>query len=238
MCGGTLLGDYYCPYHNGLSPRVRGNRQVAFRAASGQRSIPACAGEPPSRAAPLAGDRVYPRVCGGTECRVVYLWRVAGLSPRVRGNLRLSHPSGGSGGSIPACAGEPGCRRPCGPVRGVYPRVCGGTLYQVAGGDGDAGLSPRVRGNPVRQAGRESPCRSIPACAGEPGWGSPATPAYRVYPRVCGGTSLVIAPLLAVVGLSPRVRGNLTLGAVKRKYGGSIPACAGEPRLLPHHALV
>ena len=30
-------------------------------------------------------------------------------------------------------------------------------------------------------------------------------------------------------GLSPRVRGNLLLSALRRRYCGSIPACAGEP---------
>ena len=132
-------------------------------------------------------------------------------------------------GSIPACAGEP---RP--------------SISQIIG---PHGLSPRVRGNPIRTVFRVS--GSIPACAGEPHdvHGS----ADAVYPRVCGGThdfqracstirprsipacagepasgsSLVPQPVL---GLSPRVRGNPR----KLMHHGSIPACTEglSPRVL------
>ena len=50
----------------GLSPRVRGNRRQVE--------------------APIASVRVYPRVCGGTGCAMVFNSKVLGLSPRVRGN--------------------------------------------------------------------------------------------------------------------------------------------------------
>ena len=33
-------------------------------------------------------------------------------------------------------------------------------------------------------------------------------------------------------GLSPRVRGNLIGGSFLGGFGGSIPACAGEPYIL------
>ena len=51
----------------------------------------------------------------------------------------------------------------------------------------------------------------------------------RVYPRVCGGTSVFAVGLAGGQGLSPRVRGNL--GGMALLSGGlrSIPACAGEP---------
>ena len=70
---------------------------------------------------------VYPRVCGGTITLARLRASVAGLSPRVRGNRNrpvIRHPSGGS---IPACAGEPLPGRPANPTGMVYPRVCGGT---------------------------------------------------------------------------------------------------------------
>ena len=52
-------------------------------------------------------------------------------------------------GSIPACAGEPLLLR-SGPLRcAVYPRVCGGTHESTSHAGGAAGLSPRVRGNPL-----------------------------------------------------------------------------------------
>ena len=50
----------------GLSPRVRGNLTPCYRKVVVDGSIPACAGEPASRAWEEPDCRVYPRVCGGT----------------------------------------------------------------------------------------------------------------------------------------------------------------------------
>ena len=71
----------------------------------------------------------------------------------------------------------------------VYPRVCGGTTITAAVTRGDAGLSPRVRGNPVAVNVGALRIRSIPACAGEPPFAAVPGNARRVYPRVCGGTT-------------------------------------------------
>ena len=188
----------------GLSPRVRGNQCSVFGYKGGsekvyprvcggtdtlqsrsdanisRRSIPACAGEPPSGGYSFltitkgsipacAGEPSSPNLL---QCHDVTL----GLSPRVRGNLLLSykrnvgfqdqvyprvcggtrsliewHASPGKHGSIPACAGEPDT---------VSRSYC----HRLTG------LSPRVRGNPLqRVASRPNGIqRSIPACAGEP----------------------------------------------------------------------
>ena len=55
----------------------------------------------------LAPAEVYPRVCGGTRDRPPPDKREWGLSPRVRGNPGLQSLRAETGGSIPACAGEP-----------------------------------------------------------------------------------------------------------------------------------
>ena len=52
----------------------------------------------------------------------------------------------------------------------------------------DIGLSPRVRGNPLRMVPRGQSLGSIPACAGEPQSFFCLTAPHWVYPRVCGGT--------------------------------------------------
>ena len=70
----------------GLSPRVRGNLHDVRRARRYLRSIPACAGEPGVSVAFFDGERVYPRVCGGTALNVDRSGFEMGLSPRVRGN--------------------------------------------------------------------------------------------------------------------------------------------------------
>ena len=72
------------------------------------RSIPACAGEPPSTSGTAPAPAVYPRVCGGTAARAVIRVRQAGLSPRVRGNPADGDFADDRHRSIPACAGEPG----------------------------------------------------------------------------------------------------------------------------------
>ena len=127
VCGGTngwLPGrDCYI----GLSPRVRGNRTRFFSLAFGNRSIPACAGEPCRTCWMRQDDGVYPRVCGGTGGVALIIPPAEGLSPRVRGNRSRSSGDRASTGSIPACAGEPSRPRPGRRLFTVYPRVCGGT---------------------------------------------------------------------------------------------------------------
>ena len=136
-CGGTYSSSKSW-YHQGLSPRVRGNRLSAHRIL-----------------------RVYPRGCGGTvlplskdhvrrgsipagagEPSLCFVPTI-GLSPRVRGNH--SAVMGAIPGSIPAGAGEPS-REPCLP--GSIPAGAGEPVARPH--RGQSGLSPRVRGNLYR----------------------------------------------------------------------------------------
>ena len=147
----------------------------------------------------------------------------------MRGNHR-----GGRGGrlrarSIPACAGEPIVCDTNGHICKVYPRVCGGTALPAKSRRPTKGLSPRVRGNRLVEIETVCAPGSIPACAGEPWRGCARRSPCRVYPRVCGGTWIVLTVLPRVPGLSPRVRGNPWAVDCARISLGSIPACAGEP---------
>ena len=112
----------------GLSPRVRGNLRGGLGQPHSRGSIPACAGEPWAGSPANIGREVYPRVCGGTVVALRDEWAAQGLSPRVRGNRGGPKLPQAGAGSIPACAGEPSVHASFAPVRGVYPRVCGGTL--------------------------------------------------------------------------------------------------------------
>ena len=177
-----------------------------------RRSIPACAGEP------------------------LRVFSIRGLSPRVRGNLRViveqvrpGSIRGAGEPSIPACAGEPRTRSTRGPGRRVYPRVCGGTIRSHSTGPTARGLSPRVRGNLTHCFETTGFSGSIPACAGEPMLALWRSLAIWVYPRVCGGTVHEVGRDVSGEGLSPRVRGNRYIGVGYKKMPGSIPACAGEP---------
>ena len=111
----------------------------------------------------------------------------------------------------------------------VYPRVCGGTIDWLPIAGLRRGLSPRVRGNPIALPHFGILGRSIPACAGEPKSTGGMYIAFRVYPRVCGGTRGAMYGRVSRCGLSPRVRGNPGHRPMLHGKTRSIPACAGEP---------
>ena len=150
VCGGTRSGFGSIRADGGLSPRVRGNPVSPVSTTEPQGSIPACAGEPYGAGSGQHLHGVYPRVCGGTRWVVQAEDLEQGLSPRVRGNRKITQSGIIMHRSIPACAGEPekdGGRRQdprglsprvrgnhdpggagrIGACSGVYPRVCGGT---------------------------------------------------------------------------------------------------------------
>ena len=168
VCGGTMGCAFRAGPPYGLSPRVRGNPHPAAPYRHRRRSIPACAGEPCASTSDTCRGAVYPRVCGGTRAAGGKYFFVVGLSPRVRGNRQVKGYGGILTRSIPACAGEPGHNWPAEGSQEVYPRVCGGTYALLLKIWSYSGLSPRVRGNPVRHSPWLRWQWSIPACAGEP----------------------------------------------------------------------
>ncbi len=107
VCGGTARSCTYIYRSPGLSPRVRGNRTNPRNAGSELGSIPACAGEPVVASVLQVIEKVYPRVCGGTDSGDGLATPFEGLSPRVRGNHYFLGGYVCGMGSIPACAGEP-----------------------------------------------------------------------------------------------------------------------------------
>ena len=193
----------------GLSPRVRGNRGGPAVGRHGHGLSPRGRGNPTSSRAPVKS-------------------RDVGLSPRVRGNLLSNPDSDSSKGSIPASAGEPSSRRTPSESRWVYPRECGGTRWASRRSLAIRGLSPRVRGNPSHTASTRRILGSIPASAGEPSTPGRWPPAHPVYPRECGGTVGDRLGDAGPDGLSPRVRGNLSLHAFEHAVAGSIPRVRGN----------
>ena len=171
VCGGTVISCSWMRRMQGLSPRVRGNPRERGQVQRGHGSIPACAGEPSPPCRRYPWIRVYPRVCGGTRISAMSSSARAGLSPRVRGNLRDLSRRTVVARSIPACAGEPAPRSRSTARTRVYPRVCGGTIEREDTPRDAEGLSPRVRGNPCMAPCCERQGGSIPACAGEPSRG-------------------------------------------------------------------
>ncbi len=167
-CGGTPDGAVPVAVCQGLSPRVRGNPVHVYLLSPRSGSIPAGAGEPPDGAGAGCSRGVYPRGCGGTVISPADPLKEMGLSPRVRGNRDGGGDQKRRDGSIPAGAGEPSLPAALLGRRRVYPRGCGGTGMLPENDPLFGGLSPRVRGNPLRPARRTGPPGSIPAGAGEP----------------------------------------------------------------------
>ena len=218
------------------------------------RSIPAWAGEPPSRPWREVRPTVYPRVGGGTSRVVGVGVAGVGLSPRGRGNQHRQLGFRHHLRSIPAWAGEPPGRLPSPASTQVYPRVGGGTATTHLEGQEGYGLSPRGRGNQVAERLKLVDDRSIPAWAGEPMTCAARPTPTPVYPRVGGGTGLgglsAIAALRSIPAWAgepaaltapippkwvyPRVGGGTFEGYdVTTTIDGSIPAWAGEPPARP-----
>ena len=208
VCGGSPAAHWRLTIPPGLSPRVRGKPSLRGVQDGDEGSIPACAGEAARlQARPLSAP-VYPRVCGGSHNGLMMGIICWGLSPRVRGKPGSGGQEGGIMRSIPACAGEAKQITHSKPVKPVYPRVCGGSPLRLRWPLAIRGLSPRVRGKPHQ--GAEWPARpgSIPACAGEAVSPFARVSRQPVYPRVCGGSVVVVVAWVWVGGLSPRVRGK------------------------------
>ena len=107
--------------------------------------------------------------------------------------------------------------------------MCGGTISSLTPNTAYEGLSPRVRGHPLRASSDRCRRGSIPACVGAPPRPRQSCTASGVYPRVCGGTGGVSLFRIRRTGLSPRVRGHLLYDRRRLSVAGSFPACAGAP---------
>ena len=180
----------------GLSPRERGNRGRLYSRPTYGRSIPARAGEPPSRPSGDGSRAVYPRASGGTVVAITVVHGRQRSIPARAGEpstFAVDPQTAPISRSIPARAGEP---RP--PISAWHDRPVNG-------------LSPRERGNRLVSQRRIRPARlhsgSIPARAGEPrarlrqdalhpglsprepGLRPNMPPNIKVYPRASGGTN-------------------------------------------------
>ena len=188
-CGGTHQAWSRRWTSQGLSPQVRGNREVSEAQQFVPGPIPAGAGEPLPPATRHCPPRAYPRRCGGTLNCPCQKTSGQGLSPQVRGNQLCRGAGIGPIGPIPAGAGEPIKTLPGIGRSGAYPRRCGGTLSSRAVIARSRGLSPQVRGNQARRNLHDVIRGPIPAGAGEPNRCRFPDRACWAYPRRCGGTA-------------------------------------------------
>ena len=211
---------------------------------AGVRSIPARAGNRMSPGEKSSGLRSIP---AGEE---LGSWIAADAGRKVSQNAGrfLTHPDSGRRnvaeatgmgkgkhhrqrlGSIPARAGKPWRPRRPGGRRRVYPRAGGETRTVPGTCRLRRGLSPRGRGNLIREVEQHLRWRSIPARAGKPTRRKSVIGTPWVYPRAGGETRILYRAIRYRRGLSPRGRGNPREGAPQPGRMRSIPARAGKPR--------
>src|SRR5690606_8962205 len=118
----------------------------------------------------------------------------------------------------------------------VDPRVCGGNSQYSDDHETIFGRSPRMRGKRWWRATCGRTPGSIPAYAGETEHRRRGAHSDGVDPRVCGGNSVTTICGDRARGRSPRMRGKP--GAARRRSSlrGSIPAYAGETRIIWRYA--
>ena len=194
--------------------------------------IPACAGQPIRFGNRCIFCGAYPRVCGATAYGKLVNTLRGGLSPRVRGNRPRKSVDPLRMRPIPACAGQPIDVSNVVATITAYPRVCGATPDELLRCGLLLGLSPRVRGNLSALHAAQLAAGPIPACAGQPIDVSNVVATITAYPRVCGATPDELLRCGLLLGLSPRVRGNLSALHAAQLAAGPIPACAGQPSLV------
>ena len=132
-------------------------------------------------------------------------------------------------GPIPARAGEPRLAQFLRLGAWAYPRSRGGTSLARVLEQGQQGLSPLARGNPVLPVETVRCAGPIPARAGEPRRRWAGSRLIWAYPRSRGGTAVNHVAVSHQAGLSPLARGNLVVLGGLLLYVGPIPARAGEP---------
>ncbi len=216
----------------GRSPPTRGSRGHGHDARGCAGSIPAHAGEPPTRQRARRCTGVDPRPRGGAS---KWIWMISwlwGRSPPTRGSQADVPPDRVAPGSIPAHAGEP---RPWRRVRArpwVDPRPRGGATTRRRRCPSHQGRSPPTRGSLERCHHSTLRIGSIPAHAGEPTTSPRRRCSWWVDPRPRGGAAVDAALNGAAAGRSPPTRGSLRNDAHEVHRVGSIPAHAGEPKLV------
>ena len=136
--------------------------------------------------------------------------------------------------SIPACAGKPRSTPTAAASARVHPRVprvCGEAAITGNWPPTRRGPSPRVRGSHAHRLMGAYGAGSIPACAGKPLIADSYLCPFEVHPRVCGEAYRIRQDGSLGEGPSPRVRGSPAVPRHRSAHPGSIPACAGKPRV-------
>ncbi len=214
----------------GSSPRVRGEAHPSSRPRGPGRIIPAGAGRRTTSPLSPRPPPDHPRGCGEKFVMLSRSGRVAGSSPRVRGEVNSSPNGSRRAGIIPASAGRSAPSPPPTAHRRDHPRGCGEKRMSAALRIAGTGSSPRVRGEDDPAVLGEVLLGIIPAGAGRSSARTCCPPAIGDHPRGCGEKVPPSGATCSWPGSSPRVRGEAygKLGIISA--AGIIPAGAGRRR--------
>ena len=219
----------------GSSPRGRGTELYIEALQTGDRFIPAWAGNRAPLRAPGELAAVHPRVGGEQISPVTMLVANVGSSPRGRGTAVSDNFAARLSRFIPAWAGNRRRPRAGSRIAAVHPRVGGEQEGRIGRHGPGGGSSPRGRGTDARSPPARLCCRFIPAWAGNraPRFRHPSPPA--VHPRVGGEQRLRAEFPTTTCGSSPRGRGTGRCRISRSWLVRFIPAWAGNSIPGPRH---
>ena len=189
---------------------------------------PACAGKRELLKTHFKSYRDHPRVCGEKNVRLLFLSKVLGSPPRVRGKVAFSYSVASRLRITPACAGKSSGISPIFSLYSDHPRVCGEKSPSPEKQNPPSGSPPRVRGKERCRSRQTVRRRITPACAGKRSAACIWPPLRKDHPRVCGEKTGTSSSPGMMFGSPPRVRGK---GEREVQYGllpGITPACAGK----------
>ena len=164
--GEQALSQHIGHLHSGLSPRTRGTAVTPVHAKSGNRFIPANAGNRQAFRFWRFLGAVYPRERGEQSTSADIRTYEDGLSPRTRGTGRCVWVGRVGSRFIPANAGNSPASLSIPHPQPVYPRERGEQFLVPCICHSCAGLSPRTRGTERLAAVEWTKNRFIPANAG------------------------------------------------------------------------
>ena len=177
---------------------------------SGQRFIPAHAGNSRSWSAPAAAVRRFiPAHAGNSQREVRSAALQYGSSPRMRGTHFVELLAEDSN-RIPAHAGNSAYEADSWGTTSVHPRACGELPDRTSSSQFRDRFIPAHAGNSSAFSDHVVGDRFIPAHAGNSIRANRSTGALTVHPRACGELVFPaeISPTVGPTGSSPRMRGT------------------------------
>ena len=210
-CGEQTLRDGNNHVGIGSSPRLRGTGNTERRDQTGQRFIPAPAGNSLEWRRRRGMITVHPRACGEQTWASTVEAIIPGSSPRLRGTDHSDRTGIRYQRFIPAPAGNSPQPTDSAGRLTVHPRACGEQPDKHQVRFASIGSSPRLRGTVTHRHRCHHLYRFIPAPAGNSTRNTGKPTEGPVHPRACGEQNDNAKHINSANGSSPRLRGTATV---------------------------